>query len=202
MRTHLLLAATVLGLLCTPTFINAAVLNYEAVLNGAAEAPANSSPGTGSATLTVDTLARTFLLDVAFSDLDGSTTVAHIHGPTALPGVGTAGVMTQTPSFAGFPAGVTAGSYSMTYDMSALATWNPAFVTTQGGTVEGAEAAFISSLASGTAYLNIHTTRYPGGEIRGFLTEVTPVPLPAGFVLSLTALAILGAVGFGRRLPA
>ena len=37
-----------------------------------------------------------------------------------------------------------------------------------GGTPEGAEAYLFQSIADGTAYLNIHTSMFLGGEIRGF----------------------------------
>ena len=38
---------------------------------------------------------------------------------------------------------------------------------------------------AGTAYFNVHSTRFPGGEIRGFLA----VPEPATMLLFGTALA-------------
>jgi hypothetical protein len=55
--------------------------------------------------------------------------------------------------------------------MTSAASYNPAFVTANGGTTAGAEAALLAGLEAGQAYLNIHTTMFPGGEIRGFLAS-------------------------------
>ncbi|MBS0601561.1 MAG: CHRD domain-containing protein [Proteobacteria bacterium] len=164
-------------------------INYVATLSGAAEAPPNASAGTGSAHVVIDTDAHTYAIHFDFSGLTGTTTAAHIHGPTASPGTGTAGVMTTTPAFPGFVTGVSSGSYDHLFDMTVASTFNPAFVTAQGG-LANAEAAFAAALASGSAYLNIHTTAVGLGEIRGFLTQI---PEPA----SLGLLAI-GALGLGR----
>lgn len=76
---------------------------------------------------------------------------------------------TTTPTFAGFPLGVTSGSYSNILDLTQASSYNPAFVTANGGTTAGAEAALAAGFASGTSYLNIHSTTFPGGEIRSFL---------------------------------
>ena len=102
---------------------------------------------------------------------------------------------TTTPTFPGFPLGVTSGAYDHTLDMTDAGSWNPAYVTAQGGTTAGAEAALAASMAAGTAYLNIHTTVVPGGEIRGFLTPV-PEPISAG-LLALGGLAALRRRGSG-----
>ena len=158
--------------------------------------PADASPGVGFATVGFDPVAHYLAVTVVFADLIGTTTAAHIHGPTPLPFTGTAGVATMTPLFTGFPTGVTDGVYADTFDTTLTSTYNPAFVTANGGTAAGAEAALAASLADGKAYFNIHTSFRPGGEIRGFLHAV---PEPSSVVL-LGLGATLGAVGYTWRL--
>ena len=58
-----------------------------------------------------------------------------------------------------------------TFDMTQASSYNPAFVTLN-GSFGAAEAALLAGLHAGTAYLNIHTSMFPGGEIRGFLGEI------------------------------
>lgn len=163
---------------------SATVTQYSAVLNGISEAPPNGSPGTGFATAAYDDLAHTLALNVTFSGLIGNTTASHIHGATALPGVGTAGVATTTPTFAGFPLGVTSGTYSIVLNLTLASSYNPSYVTANGGTTASAELALTNAIASGRAYLNIHSSFVPSGEIRGFWQ---PVPAPGA------ATAVLGA---------
>lgn len=150
--------------------------------------------GTGSATMEINETINQMILTLSFSGLSGNTTVAHVHGPTTAAGTGTAGVMTATPSFPGFPAGVTSGSYSQTFDLLASATYRAGFITASGGTATGARNAYLQALLDGKAYLNVHSTTFPGGEIRGFLAPATPVPGP------LPLLGACAALGWSRRL--
>jgi hypothetical protein len=112
-------------------------------------------------------------VNVTFTGLLGTTTASHIHAPTAVAGTGTAGVATQTPYFTGFPIGVTSGSYDNTFDMTQTSSYNSSFVTANGGTAAGAEAALFAAIADGKAYLNVHSSVFTGGEIRGFLVPTS-----------------------------
>lgn len=159
---------------------------YTVFLSGPNESPPNASPGTGTGVVTLDPIANTMRVQVTFSGLIGTTTASHIHAATATPFSGTAGVATTTPTFAGFPSGVTSGSYDQTFDMTQASSYNPAYVTANGGTPLSAEAALFSAISSGRSYLNIHTSFVPAGEIRGFLVA-TPEPGSVALFLSLGA---------------
>lgn len=173
----------------------AQVFTFVASLDGASEATPNASPATGSTTITFDATANTLSISTTFSGLMGTTTQAHIHAPTVVAFTGTAGVAVHSPSLAGFPLGVTSGSHSMSYDLAATSTYSTGFLNNNGGTVTSAEAALLSYLQSGQAYLNIHTSAFGPGEIRGFLT---PVPEPE--TMAMIAGGALGAFAIVRRL--
>lgn len=177
---------------CGLSIAGAHELQYSAVLSGPAEAPPNSSPGIGTAVVTVDLDLATMRVQTVFSGLQGTVTASHIHCCTVSPGTGTAGVATVLPTFIDFPLGVTAGSYDRTYDLTSASSYGAAFVTANGGTTSGAMNALLAGLADGKAYLNIHTSAFPGGEIRGFLQ----VPEPASG--SLLLIGLTGCL-FGRR---
>jgi hypothetical protein len=181
MKTVSLVAGAVIGL----GAMSAAHGAIE-VLNTNFGPEAIGATGTGSALFTYDDVARTLRMQVMFSGLSGTTTVAHIHAPTAAAFTGTAGVTIQPPSLTAWPTGVNAGSYDRTFDLSLAGTWNSSFVTANGGTTLGAETALMGFMRSGRAYFNIHTSTFGGGEIRGF------VPAPgAGALLGLAGLVAM-----------
>jgi CHRD domain/PEP-CTERM motif len=178
----------------------ATTITYAAVLSGLAEIPANGSPGSGAATVIVDTALNTMEVKADFLGLVGITTASHIHCCTVVPGGANVGVATNLPSFTGFPLNVMSGSYDHIFDMTLAASWNPAFVTAQGG-IANAFLALQAGMASGNAYFNIHTQAYPGGEIRGLLHEVpsAAVPEPASLLLAASGLTGAGLRRWRKR---
>lgn len=171
----------------------AQITTYTAVMSGANEVPVVPTTGTGFFTATYDASTFTLSLTETFSGLVSATTISHIHCCTA-PG-SNVGVSTPLPSFPGFPAGVLAGTYSNSFDLSLPGSFNPAFVTAQGGLLN-ARNALLAGMASGNAYINIHTQGFPGGEIRGIITAT---PEPGTWALLATGLVGLGAIGRRRR---
>lgn len=114
---------------------------YEAMLSGASEVPANPSPATGQAVVQVDPRSYRVRWRVTYVGLTGPATMGHMHGPAA--------------------AGANAGVQVPFTD-----------VTSQTITGEGQlTPAQYADLAAGLYYVNIHTARYPGGEIRGQLRK-------------------------------
>jgi len=155
----------VLGLTVAATSADEATLSMHAKLTGFQEVTPKLSPSTGhfEATVTGSTLSYT----LTFGKLSSPAFMAHIHfGQPAVNG----GVFlwlcgsASAPGPAGTPtcpanggtvsrSGVTAADIQ-----GLLATQNLA-----AGDFAGA----LSIIAAGDAYVNVHTTNFPGGEIRG-----------------------------------
>jgi hypothetical protein len=188
------LAAAAVLTAATPS--SAAILTYDAALNGAAVTVPVVTTGTGFALVTIDTIANTLEVNANFADLMGTSVAAHIHCCTAVAGLGAAGVATPLPSFPGFPSGVTSGAYDQVFDLTLASSYNPAFVTGNGG-VAGAESALLAGIASGHAYFTLHTSTFPNGEIAGFLTPPA-VPEPTTWALLIAGFGLAG-VSLRRR---
>jgi hypothetical protein len=185
-----------------PPLAHANPITFQVTLSGSNENPANNSPGTGSATIVLDPTAQTLQLHVTFSGLGSNVMAAHIHCCQTTPNSnGNVGVATTVPAFLGFPIGGTSGTYtSPVFDLTMSSIYNPAFVTAQGG-LQQAEAALISGIEGGQTYINIHTTNFPGGEIRAELPAVpdetlcsqanpTPPPCIPSAIVPLPGLAL------------
>lgn len=181
---------------------------WAAPLLGTSETPSVTTTGHGQAEVTIDFDLMTMRVQFSFADLIGTATASHIHCCTAAAGTGNVGVATTTPSFPGFSfapgAGPKSGSYDHTFDMALASSYNSAFIsakdTTPGDASDNVALAFnalVAGLDDGKAYLNLHTSAYPGGEIRGLLA---PVPEPGTYALMLGGLALLGWAGRQRRL--
>lgn len=168
--------------------------SYRAVASGALESPPNPSPGTSL--VTIDLGGKEMFVDMPFRDLDGTTTDAHIHCCT---GTAFTGVAPVAVPFQDFPMGVTAGTYSKAIPLDDAMSYDPAFVSTHGGTASSAETALIDAINANEAYVNIHTSLYPNGEIRGWLVAAPPVPETAEW--SMLAVGLAGLMWMSRRRP-
>jgi hypothetical protein len=120
----------------------AATTTFKADLKGSSEVPSNTTGGTGSATVTLDSATNKITWNVTFSGLTGAATAAHIHGPA--PAGKNAGVMEWLSTKGQPAASPISGSATIT-------------------------AAQASDMMNGQCYVNVHTAANPGGEIRGQL---------------------------------
>ncbi len=120
---------------------------YVADQNGARVVPAAGSGGSGLARVTLNEAETQIFVSVYFGSLGASAVAAHIHG-SAGPGVNAPVLFTLPP-----PTGTSGSIPTATFAVT------PSQVT---------------QLKAGLWYLDIHTTSFPAGEIRGQL-EVSPV---------------------------
>ena len=157
----------VIFFLALPAWSQAAIIPLAATLDGAQEVPPNASPGFGTGVMTYDNVSNQLSWNITFAGLTTGATAAHFHGPAA-PGVA-AGI--QVPIPLGLAAGMTAGN------LLGMAT-----------ITEMQEAELLSELW----YINIHTSTFPGGEIRGQV--LSAVPIPAAMWLFGSGLLGLGAL--------
>ena len=170
-KRHLIVGSLILAL-GFASAASATPIVYTATLAGSNEVPPTGSPGTGSAVFTLNgDILTVFEL---FSGLLAPASAAHIH---CCAPVGT-NASVAVP-FTGFPS-ATSGTYNATFDLTLASSYNPAFISAEGGTVAGAEAALIAGLNGGLTYANIHDSIFPGGEIRG---QITATPEPGSVLL-------------------
>ncbi len=176
-----------LGLLLAPLGAQALPMVFTASLDGLSEVPPNASPGDGGVTVTVDDVLKTMRVQASFMSLIGAATAAHIHC-CAPPGVNT-GVAS---GLTGFPVAVTSGVYDMSFDMTMASSYFASFITANGGTPDSAFSALLAGMNAGNAYVNVHTTFVPAGEVRGNLQRRADVPVPGSSLLLILGLAALG----------
>lgn len=118
----------------------AAALMFTAELDGGNENPPNPSNATGALSATFDTLTRKLTYTVTYEGLSGPAVAAHFHGPAA-PGQN-AGVQVPVTTSLDNPI---KGAADLTEQQA-------------------------KALEAGQWYFNIHTKKYPDGEIRGQVT--------------------------------
>ncbi len=110
-------------------------------LTGAQEVPAVATSGSGTVETTFDKSTNVLTWSVAYSGLSGPVTAGHVHGPA--------------------PAGTNAGVLiPFTGDLSSPIKGKATLTAAQ-----------VADLTAGRLYVNLHTAKNPGGEVRGQLTK-------------------------------
>lgn len=128
---------------------------FQATLSGLGENPVNASPATGFGTVILNAAQTQITVDESWSGLTAPATASHIHGPG---GVGTNAAVLFP--FSGVPAATSGSIPEQTFAITAQQ---------------------VSYLFSGFLYMNVHTSTFPGGEIRGQLLLV-PEPTTAALL--------------------
>lgn len=185
MKKFLVPVALALALLSVPGVARADII-FVTPLSGAGEIPPTPSPAIGLATylLHTDELAIDFTISFGLNaggpPLTAPLVAGHIHfgvpgtnGPVILP-------------FPGLPVGATSGTFSGTLTAANL--------TPAGPILTFADA--VAALKAGNTYTNLHTTAFPGGEIRGQNPAAAPaaVGVPEPGTLGLFGIGAAGLV--------
>lgn len=149
-KTRRILLAAALSV-CSVCSSYAGIIPFLATYFGSQEVPPNASPAIGTISGFYDDDANTLYYMIMFGGLTSGATAAHFHAPGA-PGVSAPVLL----SHAGFPLTQTAGTYTamdvLTPDQEAM-------------------------LKAGLWYSNIHSSNFPGGEIRAQIVLGFPANL-------------------------
>jgi hypothetical protein len=131
---------------------------FSASLSGANEVPPINTSGTGNFEMTIQPGTITFSL--TFSDLSSPLAVAHLHfAPSKVAG----GVMIFLCGGGGQPACPAATSGTITGTITAANVTGPGGQGITAGDLDSA----LEAVRADLAYANMHSTTFPGGEIRG-----------------------------------
>lgn len=120
---------------------------FTAYLSSAQEVPTNASTATGYARIFVNESTLTLSFTVVFNGLSSTQTLSHIHAPAA---IGSNASVAINFGAVGGTSGTITGTTSIT--------------PTQ-----------LSQIRAHLGYVNVHSTNFPGGEIRGQLGIKRPV---------------------------
>jgi hypothetical protein len=143
-----------------------------ATLNGYEENPDISTVANGRFEVTLDSAAQTFTYKLSYSGLEGDVQQAHIH--FAKRGVNGGITLFLCSNLGNGPAGTPAcpaspGTVSRTVGAAEIVA--PAVAGTPQGIEAGSFAELAAAMRAGNTYANVHSSKWPGGEIRAQIRE-------------------------------
>jgi len=175
MRGSVLLRAMLAVVVTTASAAYANAQQFQATLSGFNEIGGLGAGETGAiltngrGTLTVNTQPNSFTYTLTYSNLTSNVTQAHIHfGKIHVAG----GIFLFLCSNVGTPPGIVApacpvGGGTVTGTLTAASVLAVAGQNVPAGNLTAAAAILMSN----SAYGNVHTTKFPAGEIRGELRK-------------------------------
>jgi len=138
--TLLAAAVTLGGCAWMSSMMGSDTMSMKNQLTGGQEVPAVTTGGSGTIDTTFDKSTNVLTWTVTYSGLSGPVTAGHFHGPAA----------------AGANAGV---AVPFTGNLSSPIRGKATLTAAQ-----------VADLTAGRWYVNLHTAKHPGGEIRGQLS--------------------------------
>ena len=157
-RTKAQFLVALIGAAMAPQPSRADQGHVKAVLSGYSEVPAVSSTGAGQFTARLSNDGSAIDYELSYAGLEGTVAVAHIHiGQKDVAG----GVIAFLCGGGGKPACPQEGTVTGT--ITAADVVGPALQ----GIAPGEFAELIQAIDAGVTYVNVHSSKHPGGEIRG-----------------------------------
>jgi CHRD domain len=140
-----------------PLFAAGAATTFHATLSGKNQSPTIDTPAHGSATFTLSNTGKSLSYRLYVADID-NVSMAHIHiGTAGKEGPVAAWLYPSKP-----PAVVKEGKFTGVLASGTITAANLM------GPLEGKTIAdLVHEIKTGNAYVNVHTTAHPAGEIRG-----------------------------------
>jgi hypothetical protein len=126
-------------------------IRFRALLSADEQSAPTTSPGIGCALLVLDRPTLSLSWTLTYAKLTSTATAAHVHGP-------------QTPG----------GNAGVLFDLAPDGMRSPL----KGSVIlnEG----HLAYLLTGRAYVNLHSSQYPAGELRGHIVRLRPEEADTG----------------------